>query len=983
MDGARELRMDELLAHAGWVRSLAAALVGDAASAEDLVQDTWLAALHRPPPPDVPPRPWLARIVRNLARNRWRGEERRKRREIDAARLDEFASAGESAAELEMHRELVDALSEIDEPFRTTILRRYFHACSSAEIARAERITESAVRHRLQRGLEMLRAKLDRKHGDRSAWTALLLPIAGRHALPGATVSTASVLAGVITMSTTMKAVTAIVVAAAAIWMWRERHATPASSTVAREESALSDAHPLESPSTTPTASDAALANAREQIPGVHEEAFVEVLVLSEQDHTPISGVHVLLMYGDAKDMPEPSLVATEQRDLGLDRTTDNHGLAVFSVPAGRALWVADWHESLVPGVSHDVSGLKPGERQRVVIECKKSDLVSFYGHVIARADHKPIADALASVEAVPRTTIQPLASKHAAADPSTPSSPPTRIEPPLTDAQRRRGIWNRPLDERMTQPTENEIGVARSDEHGNFEIKMWAWKRPKIHLRITSPGCSPAIAVLEHPTSATEPLEIALERSASIEARVVDANDAPLSDAWIDLSAPWNAWQQPREDVAARGHQLPHPEWSAKTGADGTCTIDGLPPDVPLHGRLSRNGWIGESSIESFELKPGEHRKFEWKLAAGCTLSGEVVDEAGKPVTGVELWLKRARGTFPFPFQPGEQFAANGTTRSDNAGKFHFDAVSAGVWRLGPANKSLMRSTGGHAVLAPSVDVVPIDTGSTLVEHKLVVHPALYISGRVVDPSGGMIDPTKIRTRPPVALTQEDGSRIVIIGHYDSEAGGSFVAGPIAAGTYDVQASCPGMYAPSQKLQVKGGETNVVLRLRENAILAGTVVDATTGSRVDARVVAREDCTDWSLLTSNRATDATAFRFDCLRPGRYEVVARTEDGRVGVASGILVQSGETIDGVSVPVAPGAKLRLTYIGAAIDVHYTLKHGSTVLAESYLSRGIEKLELVPPGHLSLKLAFIESMPEIDRELDVSVGDERSITFNDGD
>lgn len=38
---------DVLLAHAGWVRGLARSLAVDASSAEDLVQDTWLAALRR------------------------------------------------------------------------------------------------------------------------------------------------------------------------------------------------------------------------------------------------------------------------------------------------------------------------------------------------------------------------------------------------------------------------------------------------------------------------------------------------------------------------------------------------------------------------------------------------------------------------------------------------------------------------------------------------------------------------------------------------------------------------------------------------------------------------------------------------------------------------------------------------------------------------------------------------------------------------
>src|SRR6185503_8317505 len=61
--------LEGLLDEAGWLRTLAASLASDAAQAEDLVQDTWLAALRREPRPGEA-RPWLGRVVRNLARNR-------------------------------------------------------------------------------------------------------------------------------------------------------------------------------------------------------------------------------------------------------------------------------------------------------------------------------------------------------------------------------------------------------------------------------------------------------------------------------------------------------------------------------------------------------------------------------------------------------------------------------------------------------------------------------------------------------------------------------------------------------------------------------------------------------------------------------------------------------------------------------------------------------------------------------------------------
>src|SRR5687768_8878028 len=57
----------ELLANAGWVRALARNLLSDSHKADDVVQGTLVAAIEHPPAPDVPLRPWLARVARNLS----------------------------------------------------------------------------------------------------------------------------------------------------------------------------------------------------------------------------------------------------------------------------------------------------------------------------------------------------------------------------------------------------------------------------------------------------------------------------------------------------------------------------------------------------------------------------------------------------------------------------------------------------------------------------------------------------------------------------------------------------------------------------------------------------------------------------------------------------------------------------------------------------------------------------------------------------
>jgi hypothetical protein len=383
---------------------------------------------------------------------------------------------------------------------------------------------------------------------------------------------------------------------------------------------------------------------------------------------------------------------------------------------------------------------------------------------------------------------------------------------------------------------------------------------------------------------------------------------------------------------------------------------------------------------IEKFTLEPGERRKLRWKLVGGCTLSGRVSKEDGSPAAGVQLWLKRTIGAEPDPYQAGEQSSVNGMAVSDEAGHYHIDAVGPGRWRLGPAATRFIGDAPVPGALAPFTDVVNVPKDAATVVHDLVVHPALYIYGNVVDPTGRPVDTEATRLNPSVTVAMPNWH---MVGWNNAGPGGAFIAGPLTAGKYLLSASCSSNYAASELVVAEAGQKNVVLTLQENSILSGAVVDASTGARTAARVVARRDCEDWDLLTTDRDDDPSAFRFDLLRPGRYELVARTEDGRIGVATGIVVRSGETTEGANVSVSTGGKLRLRYEGAEFDVHYRLWMGPTVLASSYLSRNVDKIEPVPLGQITVELTYRESGRTIKRDADFFEPEEKMIVFKDDD
>lgn len=179
--------IERLLSQSDWLAALARKLVGDAATADDLVQDTWIAALQNPPDPDRPVRPWLAGILRRVASMRARAEGRRSWRQRRAARKDELPSAASLVGEVDLQQRLSREVLELDEPYRTTLLLRYFHDLPAVEIARRQGIPAGTVRWRLKRGLDDLRGRLDRSFGDRRSWCLALAGLARREPAAGAT----------------------------------------------------------------------------------------------------------------------------------------------------------------------------------------------------------------------------------------------------------------------------------------------------------------------------------------------------------------------------------------------------------------------------------------------------------------------------------------------------------------------------------------------------------------------------------------------------------------------------------------------------------------------------------------------------------------------------------------------------------------------------------------------------------------------------
>lgn len=182
-----------LLDNAAWVKRLARRLVSDEQTAEDVAQDTLAAAIENPPHfyGDVPRlRRWLSGVVRNLVARAWSRERDRSARESRYASAEDGRGEDDANRRLDLHQVLVAAVQGLSEPYRSTIVSRYFDELTTREIAAQQGVPQATVRKRLSRATDLLRVRLDGEFGGgRHGWCVALIGMleTGNGAAPAAT----------------------------------------------------------------------------------------------------------------------------------------------------------------------------------------------------------------------------------------------------------------------------------------------------------------------------------------------------------------------------------------------------------------------------------------------------------------------------------------------------------------------------------------------------------------------------------------------------------------------------------------------------------------------------------------------------------------------------------------------------------------------------------------------------------------------------
>ena len=583
-----ELRIEDL----SWLRALARSLVRDAHTADDAVQDTLVVALEHEPRDPRAIRAWLASILRNVVRQSRRGDARRSTRELSSRPVPSAPSTLEVVEELALHRELVELVQSLDEPYRTTVHLRFLRGMSAKEIARVSALPVKTVHTRIERALDRLRARLDRSHGgDRNAWVVALLPFAelpvapvvsGAPGLDGSLLSSPAASAGIgigsVVLTMNLKVILSCALAmaiGAALYFDSETGAAAVSRGEATSEPVASepmmprrDEVLVAQPSAERRAVDSPPAHAVEPVeatppaPRIHGD-------VRELDGRPVRDIEIIFLPSSGSGPSRVVATSTAGGEFELEVPERSGRLSVRSelyacvtgpkldggIPAERPIVVVAPRRRYAGTVLDESGAPIPGARVQVVLPDKPTFFFSVTLEPDGRSVHvlQPFAEVLAddagqfridSVAAVPGAFIE--ASRDGFDTASSELAESDDLDIVLTlpiSSPHDRSVFGVVLDPNGV-PVEDafvsygyESTISGAD--GRFVLRRVDWVE-EVTLRALVPGRLPASLEWDPATSGAghavdDPVRLFLgEAPLAIAGRVVDEHGDPVAGAEV-----------------------------------------------------------------------------------------------------------------------------------------------------------------------------------------------------------------------------------------------------------------------------------------------------------------------------------------------------------------------------------------------------------------------------------------------------------------
>jgi hypothetical protein len=673
--------------------------------------------------------------------------------------------------------------------------------------------------------------------------------------------------------------------------------------------------------------------------------ATVIVHVLAKESGKPLRSVRVILWPKPAEDGHGVRNVDKSSGTIEEALRPGDDGTVEFTnVSPSKKLHLSIYSDfGAASAAEKDLDPLSIGEHRELRVELLTQNDLTFVGRVIARADHAPIAGAHIGM-----------------------GSSMTRASSRRDDMSNRSGKAER---------SRGDVGDAITEGEGVFEISVATWKSPS--LRVEAEGFAPAIIVPNHGHETRDTARtIELDKSATLRGRIIDSSRAPISGDQVTVSTPGYTLRRYDEGESESSSYVPlgDEHWDASSKPDGTCTIESLPPAIPLHVEIRSGAKIVFRSPDPLILTAGETRELEWCLGVGCNLSGVALDQDGHPVASTDIWLVKGIRASPYfhPYVGNDKVASS---RTNDEGRFEFKDVTAGTWFVGPAAHYSSERRSVEASVAPLTERVEVGSSPS---QEIVLHlfRGLYIRGRVVDPNGAPVAHAWISGGLDPDLFSVDAS---------SEKDGSFTLGPLGPGSFTLQAG-GSPFAHSDIVKVETGARDVVIRLRAGAALRGRIIDAQTGAAITGELMLTPETILPGPLGQGFSTGAQAdgsFEIEGLEPGRYGLVASAQGGRFGVLAGIDAPANQTVKDLDISVLPGGTLRMRYDGTKDGVSIRIGTGGGLNVcwgeEVTRSKALEKR--VPQGSLQLQVIGEDGTKQRVVNVEVGAGETKEVVIHD--
>ncbi len=312
----------ELRQHAGALRALALRLVGPA-HADDLVQETSLLAWTQRPDERGGLGGWLRSVLRHRAGKLQRGEARRAQREQHAANERDVTSPADVAAQREAMVALHGALMALPAPYQGVLLQRFFQDLTPTAIAATTGVALATVKSRLQRGLLLLRERLDgTEQRGRRDWRSAF---ARAFALPRTAAPAVAISAGAMMSTKIFWIGGAAAAALACVVLW------PDTASTALPARGASDVAAVAAAATTSEAVGAAPERREVAVaPTERAAAPLRMRVVDAFDKTPLPEFWVRLERGD---VPGHTMTRSDEHgELEIDGAFRDQQLSVIGI---------------------------------------------------------------------------------------------------------------------------------------------------------------------------------------------------------------------------------------------------------------------------------------------------------------------------------------------------------------------------------------------------------------------------------------------------------------------------------------------------------------------------------------------------------------------------------------------------------------------------------------------------------------------------